>query len=206
MVMKRKAQECVGKSFGRLTVQSVRWETKNAQTVAWALCVCECQTQLEVRVSNLKNGTTKSCGCLRLETSTARVGMMIAANVSNGTIREPRMGSAAKIWRCSHYNDGDLSLNEFVELSRQNCFYCGAEPSNCANAYINQKFYSPIRIKEGNFIYNGLDRIDSSKPHNKNNVVPCCWNCNKSKDTTSKEDFFKWIEKVYNYSIKKMGL
>jgi len=35
----------------------------------------------------------------------------------------------------------------------------------------------------------GCDRIDNSKPHTPNNVVPCCFNCNCKRGTKSFEEF-----------------
>lgn len=35
----------------------------------------------------------------------------------------------------------------------------------------------------------GCDRIDNSKPHTEDNVVPCCWDCNRKKGTMSFEEF-----------------
>ena len=54
-----------GKSFGRLTViENDRME----KGVRWALCLCECGKESDTRVSDLRSGNTKSCGCLYQET------------------------------------------------------------------------------------------------------------------------------------------
>lgn len=53
-----------GQQFGRLTVISDRIR-KNNQT--YYLCRCECGNTKEIRIDHLKNGTTKSCGCLQKE-------------------------------------------------------------------------------------------------------------------------------------------
>lgn len=202
MVMKRTAQDCIGQSFDRLTVISVEWIKKNKTTVAWASCLCSCGNTISVRVYNLKNGTTKSCGCLRDETSGMRIAAMNAAKNIDGTFREPRLGSAIRVYRDHHYNDGDISFEEFLELSQQDCFYCGEPPSNCLNTHKRNKYSSVLRIEQGDFIYSGLDRLDSKLPHNKNNVVPCCWDCNRAKLKKSKEEFLMWVNKVYLHSIK----
>lgn len=54
-------------------------------------------------------------------------------------------------------------------------------------------------IEKGEFIYNGLDRIDSSKPHVLDNVYLCCKICNYSKRDMSYQDFINWINTVYNH-------
>ena len=50
-----------GKKFGRLTViENDRME----KGVRLALCLCECGKESDVRVSDLRSGNTRSCGCL----------------------------------------------------------------------------------------------------------------------------------------------
>ena len=48
----------IGKQFGKLTV--IEYDGNSS----W-LCECECGNKTTVTTSNLKNGKTKSCGCLR---------------------------------------------------------------------------------------------------------------------------------------------
>ena len=50
-----------GQKFGRLTVLS-RAENKNGRTMF--NCVCECGNKKAIWIESLKNGSTKSCGCL----------------------------------------------------------------------------------------------------------------------------------------------
>ena len=54
----------IGNQFGKLTVIKYAG-TKNNRT-AW-LCKCECGNYTTVIGKNLKNGNTKSCGCLHVE-------------------------------------------------------------------------------------------------------------------------------------------
>lgn len=41
----------------------------------------------------------------------------------------------------------------------------------------------------------GCDRIDNTLPHTPENVVPCCWECNRKKGTTPYEEYLKLIGK-----------
>lgn len=54
-----------GDKFGRLTVVSRR-PNAPGQGSRW-LCHCSCGNKTVVRAATLKNGRTKSCGCLRRE-------------------------------------------------------------------------------------------------------------------------------------------
>lgn len=59
-----------GEKFGRLTVLG-RAENSRDGAVRWR-CRCECGQGIEVRSKYLRNGKTRSCGCLRAELVSAR--------------------------------------------------------------------------------------------------------------------------------------
>ena len=48
---------------------------------------------------------------------------------------------------------------------------------------------------------NGIDRIDSNIGYTKENSVSCCKFCNTAKSTMSRDEFLKWIKKVYEYNF-----
>lgn len=50
--------------FGRLT--AVR-RIENGSHISTWLCVCDCGNQTEVKLGNLRNGHSTSCGCIRKE-------------------------------------------------------------------------------------------------------------------------------------------
>ena len=58
-------QDLTGQTFGRLTV-IVRGETRLIGRTHWR-CSCDCGNVVSVDMARLKNGSTKSCGCLRKE-------------------------------------------------------------------------------------------------------------------------------------------
>lgn len=90
--------------------------------------------------------------------------------------------SSKKVYR-DRYKDGNLSFEDFLKLSQQSCYYCGDPPGN----------------KTGNFIYNGLDRVNPLMPHNKDNVVTCCKICNRFKSNLSLNDFLIWLNNIDYY-------
>lgn len=59
-----KFKDLAGLKFGRLTVLE-RAENKGKDTM-WC-CACDCGNKTIVRATCLKNGTVRSCGCLRKE-------------------------------------------------------------------------------------------------------------------------------------------
>ncbi len=63
--MSNKILDITGRKFGLLTV--VRLEYQNRYYVPYWFCLCECGGNKTIRGSNLKNGLTKSCGCLKFK-------------------------------------------------------------------------------------------------------------------------------------------
>lgn len=55
----------IGKKFGRLTVIK-KVGVDNRRYLTW-LCKCDCGSEVIVRGVNLRNGNTKSCGCITRE-------------------------------------------------------------------------------------------------------------------------------------------
>ena len=63
-------RDLTGQRFGRLTAleRVVPGEYYSNTSALWR-CRCDCGTETLVFSNNLRNGETRSCGCLRRETS-----------------------------------------------------------------------------------------------------------------------------------------
>lgn len=70
------AEKIIGLTSGRLTVIAVSDPLDN---VRWTECQCSCGNTCVVRLSNVKGGYTRSCGCLRAEQLRNRYGMLSTA-------------------------------------------------------------------------------------------------------------------------------
>lgn len=108
------------------------------------------------------------------------------------------MISSARIaW--SHYKDCPFDV--FLAMSQKPCYYCGRQPYRTYNASTSHskraRYTSDDQVREGNFTYNGLDRIDSSKGHTLDNIVTCCSECNYAKLAMSQEKFLSLVEMIY---------
>lgn len=195
-IRKETYQKYLNKTFERLTVKNIVSERSPQgylQTIA--NCVCSCGNIKNIKLTNIVNGTTKSCGCIREEQAIKNL-----EKISNKI--EPYLVSARCVYRNHSYSDSDISFEEFLILSQRNCFYCGKSPQNCSNTYrSNRKSSYPNWTEEqislGDFFYNGLDRIDNNKKHSKDNIVPCCFDCNRAKLKRTQESFFDWIKTIY---------
>lgn len=181
----------VGEKYGKL--KALRYLGKSK----WE-CLCDCDNIKIIDSYKLSSGSTKSCGCLKREVSKINIKKAIQSNV----VYDPRISSARRVWqsycRMDGYNSKNyiLSFNDFYEISQMNCNYCDALPANNFNL-MNYEYYSRADQSDtdGSFIYNGLDRIDNTKPHIKENCAPCCIICNRSKSNFTEEYFLNHVAK-----------
>lgn len=182
-----------GDKFNRLTLI----EFKNSR---W-ICKCNCGKIISVRSSCLSNNNTKSCGCLNLEKLKER-----GAILSNKRIKySPEIASAKRIYNNYKYRDKNFNLEfeEFLKITKNNCYYCGVAPSKVYNYFIKAKKSSNKSKELGNYIYNGLDRIDSTKYHTIDNIVPCCDICNRAKRELPQDIF---MNKIQNFKINRIPI
>jgi len=79
-----------------------------------------------------------------------------------------------------------LTEEQFKEITQKDCYYCGAKPNNV----------SKHKKSNGNYLYNGIDRVNNTKGYIIDNVVPCCHTCNQAKSDLTLEKFKDWIKRV----------
>ena len=171
-------EDLVGKKFSRLTVIKRMPNDKNYNTMF--LCKCDCGNETTVCASSLKEGHTKSCGCLNKVNNSHPLDVGVA-NMHNVIISYRNNAKTRGLdWR--------LTEQQFKEITKKPCHYCGALPNNKTNR----------RDCNGVYVYNGIDRVDNEKGYIINNVVPCCKRCNNAKRNFGLEDFKDWIRKIYN--------
>ena len=162
----------VGTRFGKFTViERVERPKYLKNKDAYWRCVCDCGKELNIASNSLRKHT-RSCGCKK------SIGQYQSA--INRVIRQYK----------KHAKDRNLSFSltkeEFFELTTGSCYYCGTPP--------NQKCKSECNT--GDFIYNGIDRINNNLGYYLGNCVSCCKQCNRAKTDFSVEEFYEWIRKV----------
>lgn len=153
-------------------------------------CKCDCGNYTEIREDFFLSGKTKSCGCFGSRNSIYKIN------------QKPPQESAKNQYFRSYKNHSkkreipfDLSKEDFLNVVVNNCFYCNEPPKeSCYN-----------KRSHGNFLCNGLDRIDSKIGYNISNVVACCKKCNYAKNEFSQDDFFNHIKKLF-LNLKTKGL
>ena len=180
-----KVIELTGKRFGRLIVIERSYPNRFKHPV-W-LCKCDCGNDKIVPGYNLRTGRTKSCGCFGKERRALATRLDYGLSCMRRTIKQYK-NSAKR--RGISWN---LTEDQFKEITQKVCSYCGAKPNN------------RTKDKEsfGDYIYNGIDRIDNNKGYSVNNIVPCCKSCNSTKGVASQKDFKARIKRIYNYLFKE---
>jgi len=186
------------KKFARLT--AIRFISHKKNRSHW-LCMCDCGNEVIVESSHLRNNHTQSCGCIKSE----KFAELNKGNTRSRKYTSPKITTAKQVWKIS-YKDG-CSFAKFLELSQLPCHYCGRQPFNIFNKYKSKdgRYISKVSkswADDADFIYNGLDRVDSNQDHNENNIVPCCYACNIAKHNMTVDEFRAWLELIYNNFIQ----
>lgn len=99
-----KKVDLVGESFGQLTVTSFAGMTGDKMTRLWE-CLCTCGCTITVPTKRLRNGMTKSCGCLKSKA-------IIARNTTHGMAGTPLY----LIWSAMHsrcYNPNNEAFSRY---------------------------------------------------------------------------------------------
>jgi hypothetical protein len=172
-----------GKRFGKLVAVEVDHISRDHHCVYW-LCKCDCGNNKAIRSDALRTGVTKSCGCYHPEEKPRRKPVLkIGQSQKNALYRGYRYAAKQREIEFS------LSVETFERLIALDCFYCGCKPST----------KSRTLNRFGDFYYNGIDRLDSSKGYIEGNVVPCCKKCNLGKRDYSYEEFVNWIKRTADH-------
>lgn len=171
--------EMIGKKYHRLTVLSMAGRSSRKR---YCNVKCDCGVEKKVVKHHLLDEKTKSCGCLTKE-------RMLNQNKNKDSNFQRVFKTyirSAKIRRL----DFNLSKEEFVSLTQQNCHYCGEPPSNkCSSSKYQQQY-----------IYNGIDRVDNRLGYIKENCVPCCFICNNAKHSMDYLTFTNWIKRIIKHN------
>lgn len=91
----------------------------------------------------------------------------------------------------------ELSKSEFEVLTKQNCFYCGRKPNQILGSS------NGVDILNGEYIYNGIDRLNNATGYTVDNIVACCKVCNRAKNSMEFSEFMVWIHDLISYQSSK---
>lgn len=185
-----------GLRYGRLVVlwQAGYVGRSRKKQVAWS-CRCDCGAEVVVAGTNLESGSTQSCGCRARDAAVASARANFTERIKRNTRPSGHSSRLALFhgYRRHAKNRNlpfELDFQAFVALTQENCAYCGAAPSG---------EYRGSKRSNGVYVYNGVDRSDSSMGYVAGNVVACCRQCNWSKRDLSRLEFLIWVQRVYSH-------
>ena len=171
-------RDLTGLKFNSWTVlNKIRKENLSEWSGNKYFCRCDCGNEKELLGGSLTTGASKTCGCWQVkDTRETALQSLFSATKNNAKRRNIEFS---------------LSKEYFIEISEKCCNYCGGYPSqkfkvkNTKTTKVNREF-----------IYIGIDRVDSREGYTKKNTVPCCSKCNFSKHSLSLDKWKIHLKKV----------
>lgn len=193
-------ESSIGKRYGMLTVVSefCKWPKGNTRSYyrKYVLAICDCGNVKQFDRNSLRQGHTKSCGCL--------IGKLA---ILRGRLKSRKSPDAMfqmlyRKYRIEAKNRGldfKLTAEQFKSLTLDNCYICGSPP--------NQIWEDPVkdwrtRLWRKPYIYNGIDRYDNSIGYTNENSRTCCKKCNYLKKQDSYENTVSHAYKIVSYQEK----
>lgn len=177
--------DITNKKFNKLTaIKFIEKRKKGKGQYHFWEFQCDCGNIKTINKNSVMSNTVKSCGCLHKE-NVFKKEYGFANFIHTFYYYKANAKKRNYIW--------DLTKEQFKILTQNNCYYCDAKPSNIMNG----------KFCNGEFIYNGIDRINNNEHYTLKNSVSCCKICNNAKSILTKEEFLNWIKRVYNYNFKK---
>lgn len=174
--------------YGRLT--TISKETKKGgsdiSAQAWWLCKCDCNNIKEIRETHIKYGNVVSCGCMRIGTTNPRwkgyneISTRYYRSIKNGA---KKRGFSFNITYKDMW-DQYLKQNKKCALSGLPIYF--SKRSGC--------------LKDGNA---SLDRIDSSKGYESDNIQWLEKRLNTMKMDCSQKDFIDFCYLIVDRQNKK---
>lgn len=121
--------DLTGQCFGRLIVLN-KTEKRCGHNIVWH-CKCECGNECDINGGDLRQGKTKSCGCLRKET-TSLLGTKYGGQKQNEDITNQKFNkltalsynSEQKKWKCK-CDCGNYVYVRISDLKSNNTQSCG---------------------------------------------------------------------------------
>ena len=172
-----------GQTFDRATVLRKSILNHDRRKYVMWDCVCTCGKEFIALGYQLRKNKENHCGCQGLKGRNNR-----------HSDKSERFGRANSRNLLGQYKYGAKKRNlewgiefiDFITLTQSPCYYCGIKP------------YMVMFHKEtiGHYVYNGIDRRDSSKGYTTENSVACCKKCNLAKRDMSVDEFLSWASRI----------
>jgi len=191
-----------GKRFGQLTVMGLSSVRADTPVRLWN-CLCDCGNKIRVKTSSLKNGNTKSCGCLKINNLCGENNYQAQRNIQKYGVwfssKEEWYARACKIMERIRKFNIPTDFETPVELAM---YLKELEPPKCP------VFGKPL-VKGDGATHSwspSADRINPDKGYTRGNIQVISMLANTMKQHATKAQLIKfamWILKQYGYTVTK---
>lgn len=175
--------DMVGQIHGRLIVIE-RYGHDGFGNITW-LCRCDCGNEKVIAGASLRSGNTRSCGCLQKERASEVHSLPEGVAAFNDLLSKMQHGAESRGY------EWQLTDEQVARLTKQPCHYCGVAP---AQIHGGTKY-------NGDYIYNGIDRVNNKGGYMIDNVVSCCFKCNRMKSAMTLEEFRSQVLSIYGHLL-----
>jgi hypothetical protein len=183
-------EDVEGVQFGRLlAVGFTGKKTKSGKPLLE--CWCACGKTVLVDQYNLTRGKTESCGCLRTERIVASCAVPDAG--FRGLYQQYQNSAEVRgiAW--------ELTEEQFRKLTQSPCHYTGRAPASVftsSNSHLRRRKHSLPPSPGGVYVYNGVDRLDSSVGYTVSNCVAACGDANLAKQSLTHDEFIALCKEI----------
>lgn len=182
--------DLLGQKFGKLTV--IEFSHRNNRHLYWS-ALCECGKKTIQCTTNLRQGKVISCGCQRNQKSGERLKELPRVKYELGVASFNVLYNQYEHGAKRRNFNWNLDKEQFKILTSGNCWYCDTPP----------KTEISRRGVNGNYVYNGIDRLSSKIGYEIDNCVSCCKICNVMKMDTEYKEFLNKIDSIYKFRLSK---
>lgn len=180
-----------GLKFNFLTaIKRIEDQNRDKRKSYYWLWRCDCGREKKFARTDVTRKThpIQTCG----ECNLVPRGKGSPRRLATGELNFNRLFCVYKISARNRDLEFSLNRDDFRKLTKANCVYCGIAPSSVKDEKPHGQSFGP-------YIYNGIDRVDSSKGYTNENCVPACTKCNYMKTTMSRSDFIAQCKKIITY-------
>ena len=190
----KKIKDLKGKVFGKLTVLSKSKQRSSDDRILWN-CLCECGNRVKIRGTSLNYGTTKSCGCLKINNLCGENNYQARRIISQcGTYIPSTDPWAVRAVRIMSYARKDKIPIDFKTVGEFVLYLRSIEPKKCP------VFGKKLIAGQGQSHdwSPSVDKIIPSKGYVKGNIQILSYLANKMKQNASPtqlKQFAQWVMK-----------